>query len=70
MCESRRFKSVVVDMPVSVPCSGVTIAKPDFAFQHVATSDDVLSKTKAALEELDQRKAYEAELEARQAGCE
>jgi hypothetical protein len=45
------------------------VAKPDFALSHVSINDDVAQKTKAALVELDQRRAYEAEMEARVEGC-
>jgi hypothetical protein len=63
------FKPVSVEIPVAVPCHTASVAKPDFALSHVTAADDMLAKTKAALIELDQRKAYEAELESGFAVC-
>jgi hypothetical protein len=63
------LKPVAVDIPIAVPCPMATVAQPDFALSHVAQTDDAYVKTKAALIELDQRKAYEAELEERLGAC-
>jgi hypothetical protein len=63
------FKPATVDIPIAQPCHAAMIAKPNFALSHVAVTDDLFSKTRAALVELDQRKAYEAELESEQGVC-
>lgn len=64
------FKPVDVDIPVVVPCHVQAVAKPDFALEReVSHSSDVYAKTKAALIELDQRKAYESELESNCGTC-
>ena len=63
------FKPVDVDMPVPIRCAVAMPTEPDFALGHTAPSDDVFTKTKAALIELDQRKAFEAELESQLALC-
>ncbi|MDR3425307.1 MAG: hypothetical protein P4M13_09615 [Alphaproteobacteria bacterium] len=64
------FKPVTVEVPVVSPCHTATVTPPDFALSHVAKTDDVYAKTRAALVELDQRKAYEAEMAAEIKGCE
>ena len=63
------FKPVPVDVPIPVACAATPIAKPDFALSHVIKSDGLADKTKAALIELDQRKAYEAALESQLTLC-
>ncbi|MDE1901616.1 MAG: hypothetical protein KGI37_08240 [Alphaproteobacteria bacterium] len=63
------YKPVPVDMPVSVPCAAPPVPPPDFALSHAAPRDDVFVKTRAALAELDERKAYEAALRARMDAC-
>jgi ABC-type nitrate/sulfonate/bicarbonate transport system substrate-binding protein len=63
------FKPVTVDMPVAVPCRTAPVAKPDFALAQVAATDGLFDKARAALVELDQRKAYEAELESQLSIC-
>lgn len=70
-CASREtvLKPVPVEVPVAVPCPGVSVVKPDFALAHVSAENGLGEKTKAALIELRQRQAYEAELEARVDGC-
>ena len=63
------YKPVVVDVPVIAECYADFIKKPDFAVQYVTASDDLPNKIKAVLIELDQRRAYEVELVAWEAGC-
>jgi hypothetical protein len=63
------FKPVEVDIPVVVPCRVAAVPKPDFALAQVTVRDELFFKTKSALIELDQRKAYEAELESRLILC-
>ena len=60
---------VVVDEPVVVPCHAVPVARPDFALRHRTTSDTLFDKTRAALIEIDQHRAYEAQLEAQMRAC-
>jgi hypothetical protein len=63
------FRPVEVDVPIAAPCRVVAPAKPDFALAQTAASDDIFAKTKNALIELDQRKAYEAEIESHLVLC-
>jgi hypothetical protein len=63
------FKPVEVDVPIVTPCRIAAPAQPDFALSHVATSYTFAQKTQAALIELDQRKAYEAEIESELTLC-
>ena len=63
------FAPVDVEVPVAVPCRTALVSKPDFALSHVTASDDIARKTKAALIELNQRRAYEAEMESQIAAC-
>ncbi|MDD4616059.1 MAG: hypothetical protein PHW76_02945 [Alphaproteobacteria bacterium] len=63
------YKPVEVQVPVVEPCIWQIVQKPDFAMAHVGTDDDIAAKTRAALVELSQRRAYEAELEAQVDGC-
>jgi len=63
------FTPVEVDVPVGAPCDAAPVAPPDFALSHAGANDDLFAKTKSALIELDQRKAYEAELQSRLSLC-
>lgn len=63
------YRPVEVHVPVGQPCVKQAVEKPDFATAHISASDDVAIKTRAVLIELNQRKAYEAELEAQAEGC-
>jgi len=63
------FKPVTVDIPVATPCRAAPVDRPDFALAHIAATDDIAAKTKAALVELDQRKAYEAQLSSQLSLC-
>lgn len=59
------FRPVAVEIPVTGTCPANPVAKPDFALSHVKAADDLFTKTRAMLVELEQRRAYETELEAR-----
>jgi hypothetical protein len=63
------FKPVSVDVPIAVPCRAQQVAPPDFALSHVSARDDAFVKTRAALVELDQRKAYEQEIQSQLSLC-
>ncbi len=63
------LKPVEVEVPVSAPCVAIPIHKPDFALAHVSVGDDLATKTKAALVEINQRRAYEILIEAQIEGC-
>ena len=63
------FRPVTVDVPVGVPCKAAPVPKPDFPLSHVAVTGSLFEKVKAALVELDRRKAYEARLKARLSAC-
>ncbi len=59
------LRPVTVEVPVSTPCVRVEVPKPDFALAHMRPMDDIAAKMRAALAEIEQRKAYEAELAVR-----
>lgn len=59
---------VPVEIPVAIPCN-VAVARPAFATQEVAADADLFARARAVLAELEQRKAYEAELEAVTLAC-
>jgi len=63
-CAAPIFKPVEVEIPVVASCADTPLSKQDFALSHVTAADDIAVKTKAALIELNQRRAYEAVLEA------
>jgi hypothetical protein len=63
------YKPVTVDMPVVTPCKTAPVTPPDFALNHTTVADNLFIKTRAALVELDQRKAYEAALQAQVTAC-
>jgi hypothetical protein len=63
------FRPVNVEVPVAAPCRTTPVTKPDFALSHISKTDDLTEKTRAALMELDQRRAYETEIEAEVAAC-
>jgi hypothetical protein len=63
------FNPVDVEIPVAAPCPRAPVEKPDFALSHAAPSDDLAQKTRAALIELNQRRAYETLLEAGNTPC-
>lgn len=59
---------VPVAIPVAVPCA-VVVARPAFATQALAADAGLFARARAVLAELEQRKAYEAELEAVTLAC-
>jgi hypothetical protein len=64
------LRPVAVDMPVAVPCKAPAIQRPDEPLLHVAPQASLFDKVKAALVEIDIRKAYETQMEAAMAACE
>lgn len=55
---------------VTIPCKTPSIDKPVMPLTDTgAISDDVFTKTKKAVSELDQRRAYEEKLEAAVKAC-
>ncbi len=63
------FAPVDVDLPLAVPCRAALVAKPAFALGEISAKDNVAEKVRAALVEIQQRRAYEMELEAQNAAC-
>ncbi|MDE1901537.1 MAG: hypothetical protein KGI37_07835 [Alphaproteobacteria bacterium] len=63
------LKPMEVDVPVSVPCKVTAPQRPDFALAHATPAQTIFEKVRAALVELDQRKAYEAQLESKITAC-
>jgi hypothetical protein len=63
------FTPVSVEVPISVPCKTAPVERPDFALARVARGEDLMNKMRAALIEINQRKAYEAALESQLVLC-
>ena len=63
------FRPVSVEVPVATPCKAAAVATPDYALAHVAATDSLFDKARAALVEIDQRKAYETALESQLTLC-
>lgn len=63
------FKPVTVDVPVAAPCRTPPIKQPSSPLQLVAAAAPLFDKVKAALIEIDLRKAYETRLEAALHAC-
>lgn len=61
--------AVEAKVPVPVPCKTKPVERPAFALDAVSPSDDVYTKGRAALVEIEQRKGYETKLEAANAAC-
>lgn len=58
-----------VEIPVSVPCRVPSIVAPAWALGEVDIAADVFTKGRAALVEIEQRKAFEEQLAAALAIC-
>jgi hypothetical protein len=63
------FKPVPVDVPVTMPCPAPTVTPPPASLDHTKIDASLFDKVRAALIELDERKAYEAQLTAALAAC-
>ena len=63
------FTPVEVAVPVAVPCRAPGVQPPESALQKMTAQNSLFDKTRAALVELDVRKAYEARLQAALAVC-
>ena len=68
-CASAPPKTVEVRVPVSVPCKAPTVQAPDWALNHVAPGAGLFVQVQDLITELEQRRAYEAELEAAVKSC-
>jgi hypothetical protein len=64
------YEPVEVSVPVSVPCEAPMVPKPAWKLQNTSLDAPFFETVKATLIELDQRKAYEARLEAAIKACE
>lgn len=58
-----------VQVPVIVPCLGEIPKRPAWEFDRTPKAADLYQKVDALLIEREQRKGYEAGLEAAMAGC-
>lgn len=58
-----------VEVPVAVSCIRETPERPSYPFQEALASEDMFSKVKKALAEIELRKAYESKLEAVISAC-
>ena len=63
------FKPVTVEIPITIPCPTPNIAKPESSLSHIEPDASLFDKVKTTLIELDQRKIYEAEIEAALTAC-
>lgn len=63
------YKPVSVDVPVRVECHVPEIPKPNSPLQQIQIDAPLFDKVKAALIEIDNRKIYEAEVEAALQSC-
>lgn len=63
------FKPVTVDVPIAVPCKTPPAQKPVSPLSQTVPDAPLFDKVRAALVEIDLRKAYEAEIEAALAAC-
>ncbi len=63
------YRSVEVQIPVSVPCKAPEVERPRFALDGATVSQGLYTKGAAALAEIEQRRAYEKRLEAAVAAC-
>lgn len=57
-------KTVEVKVPVPVPCKIQPVDKPQSLLGTLKKEDDIHTKTKVILAEIEAKKAYEAQLEA------
>lgn len=62
-------RPVEVDIPIPVPCKSPEVVKPSFGLDRVKVTQGIFDKGKAALSELNERKAYETRLEAALSAC-
>ena len=60
---------VEVKVPIEVPCKPKDVPVPPWATDQVSDDADYFEKTRAVVEELAQRIAYEIQLKAALAGC-
>lgn len=62
-------RTETVEVPVSVPCRTAEVVRPAWALDALPTGASDYEWVRAALVELEQRRAYEARLEAAVAAC-
>ncbi|WWQ12965.1 hypothetical protein PQ43W_19 [Ralstonia phage PQ43W] len=63
------YKPQRVEVPVAVPCKVKAPDKPTWGLSGASVTDDIYVKGRAALAEILQRQAYEAQLEAAVGAC-
>lgn len=63
------IRTVPIEVPVSAPCKAEQVAVPDWALDHVDSSDSDYVWARAALVELGQHRAYETRLNAAIGAC-
>ncbi|MBV5701750.1 hypothetical protein ACIUXA_08930 [Pseudomonas aeruginosa] len=62
-------RTVRVEVPVAVPCRVPAVEVPAWATAGLKKSDDIQTKVRALLAELQQRKGYEVQLRAAVQAC-
>ncbi|HIE0452269.1 hypothetical protein N0649_06975 [Pseudomonas aeruginosa] len=62
-------RTVRVEVPVAVPCRVPAVEVPAWATAGLKKSDDIQTKVRALLAELQQRKGYEVQLRAAVKAC-
>ena len=68
-CGSTVVRTERVEVPVPVPCVVPVIERPAWAMDALPVDAGLYETVRAALVEIEQRRAYEARLEAAVAGC-
>ena len=66
---TQQIKTVTVQVPVQVPCRIPYVSRPEYALQRLGQGADYYDRVKAAFIEIEQRKGYEARLEAAAKAC-
>ena len=62
-------RTVTVEVPVVAKCAAPIPDRPTYELDRVSVNDDVYVKGRAALIEIQQRKAYEEKLQAAAKAC-
>lgn len=62
-------RTVTAEVPVAVPCRAPQIDRPTWPLDVLPTDANDYEWTRAALAEIEMRRAYEARLEGAVAGC-
>lgn len=67
--ETTITRTVPVEVPVAVPCEIEEPAEPVWALSEIEPDASIFEKVRAAVIEINQRRAYEAQLKAALSAC-